>query len=137
MSEEKAQQPLERVLIELHKGVRRKAPADRTEASPHILLGPVVQRSIGSNDSPEFYFIVTGGAEQTPSTMCIGGAERSYPDTFRLALRADLVAHAKPIVLHDFDDELEMARRAAAIWPCEQTQRIVADIQAERTAVRH
>lgn len=27
----------------------------------------------------------------------------------------------RPLVVHDTDDELQMARRCAAIWPCRKT----------------
>lgn len=121
----------ELVLNELHAAARGKDPSDRSPASSHILLGPVVQRPLDSgDDTPEFYFAITGGSEKTPSTISIGGADRTLPEEFRQALLVDLVGQ-RPIVIHDLDDELEMARWAAAIWPCEQTQRILAAVRQE------
>jgi len=40
----------------------------------------------------------------------------------------------RPCVMHDFDDELEMAKWAEAAWPCAKSTRIRKSIEAERAA---
>jgi len=121
-----------RVLRELRAAARHKAPTDRSPPSGHILLGPVVQKPLDAQDGvPEFYFAIVGGTEQTFATMSVGGAERDLPTEFRLALIADLISQ-RPIVIHDMADELELARWAAAIWPNEETARILAAVRRER-----
>jgi hypothetical protein len=122
-----------RVLDELRTTARHKAPADRSAPGLHILLGPVVERPEGHDHDQPFYFVTMGGTERTHSTICIGGPERSLPEEFRTALAADLV-NQRPIVIHDFDDELEMAKWGAAIWPCKKTQRVLDAIRQERAA---
>jgi hypothetical protein len=51
----------------------------------------------------------------------------------RRALMIALVTH-RPLVVHDFDDELVMARFCEAIWPCAKLTRIRQQIERERRA---
>jgi hypothetical protein len=96
--------------------------ADRT-----LALGPLVWLPGADGVSRLRYFIV-GSADQCGEFHCdqiIGGEDD------RLALLAALVAH-KPLVIHDFNDELAMARFAEAVWPCVKITRIREQLEKER-----
>jgi hypothetical protein len=91
--------------------------ADRT-----LAFGPLV-----SGLSECRYFIV-GSVDECGEFHCdqiIGGEDD------RLALLAALVT-LRPLVIHDFDDELQMARFCESVWPCAKITRIRAQLEQER-----
>ena len=92
----------------------------------HVLVGPIVR------GEPYFYFVTgcatVGGAFHLAQ---LGAADRGLAEAWRHGLLAELIQH-RPIVIHDFDDELEMARWAAVICPGEKTARILAALRRER-----
>jgi hypothetical protein len=96
--------------------------ADRT-----LAFGPLVWQPSRDGLSKCRYFIV-GSADQCGEFHCnqIIGSEDD-----RLALLAELVA-LRPLVIHDFDDELEMARFCESLWPCGKITRIREQIERER-----
>jgi hypothetical protein len=93
----------------------------------HILLGPIV---LDDSDLP--YFVV-GSATASGEFRVdqFKASERDLAEMWRANLFLALVTR-RPIVIHDFDDELEMARWAAAICPSARTARILAAIRRER-----
>jgi hypothetical protein len=99
--------------------------SDRT-----VMLGPVVTLN------GDWYFIFATGKCGGIWTVKIEGADRAFAEETRSALWFNLIQH-KPLIVHDFDDELEMARWAEVAWPSKQTRKIVSDIEAERAARRH
>jgi hypothetical protein len=50
---------------------------------------------------------------------------------FRRQLMLELCSRP-PLVVHDFDDELEMVQWCNATWPCEKTASILRDTERER-----
>jgi hypothetical protein len=93
----------------------------------HVLMGPVVH-----DHQARFYFwycLVTAKPEFTVERL------QGKDKTTTAGLRADLIAailQHRPDALKVFDDELKMAEFAAAICPCEETNRHVAYIRLER-----
>jgi hypothetical protein len=61
----------------------------------------------------------------------LGSQERDLAERLRASLIVALI-QGRPLVIHDTDDELEMARWCEAIWPSEKTRRVRAGIEAER-----
>lgn len=49
----------------------------------------------------------------------------------RAALILEFISR-RPIVMHDFDDELRFIRYCEAVWPCPKTSRLRAEIERER-----
>jgi hypothetical protein len=43
-----------------------------------------------------------------------------------------LATNHKPVVIHDFDDELAMVRFCEILWPGKRVAKIRAEIEAER-----
>lgn len=92
-----------------------------------IVFGPLVWRPSDGGSSKYWYFIV-GSADESGEFHCdqiIGGADD------RLALLAALVSRP-PLLVHDFADELEMARFCEAAWPCAKITRIRKQLEQER-----
>lgn len=99
-----------------------------SKAADHTLaIGPSVWQPSADGLSKRWYFVV-GSGDASGEFHCdqiIGDA------TDRLSLLAALVAH-KPLVIHDFDDELAMASFAEALWPCAKITRIREQMERER-----
>jgi hypothetical protein len=99
-----------------------------------LLVGPVAWQPSDGPSALEWFFIVVG---------CDWTGEMRHDELFAeteadtVALRADVMAALAarpPCVLHDFDDELEMAKVAEANWPCAKITGIRQAIEAERAA---
>jgi hypothetical protein len=92
-----------------------------------LAFGPLVWQPSRNGLSKCRYFIV-GSADECGEFHCdqiIGGEDD------RLALLAALVT-LRPSVIHDFDDELQMARWCEALWPCAKITRIREQLEQER-----
>ncbi len=98
--------------------------------APHVIVGPVVWRP-NEAGRRQWYFVLASGDPGFFSVMVGFGDDAELADQCRAsALVAFLMR--KPIVVHDMDDELAMARLCEAIWPCAKTRKVRAGIQAER-----
>ncbi|MFL5267271.1 MAG: hypothetical protein ACJ8AH_11885 [Stellaceae bacterium] len=104
---------------------------DGEDVSPHVLLGPVVR---DPRDDGKWYFVVGTGDRFGVHLDCLGAVEEALADELRGSLQMAMLAHP-PLVVHDFDDELEMARWAERIWPGSKTRKIRSDIESERAAL--
>jgi hypothetical protein len=99
-----------------------------------LMFGPVVWQPSDGTSARRWYFHVVG----------CGRTGEVWNDQLNAETEADTVAlrngikmaliDQRPCVMHDFDDELEMARWAEAAWPCAKITRIRAGIEAERAA---
>lgn len=94
-----------------------------------VLLGPVVWDP--DRNSRRSYFIIGVPERKRWHFERIGGEGHAELEAFRTALLMALARH-RPIVLHDLDDELRLARLADAILPTEQTAALCREIAAER-----
>lgn len=105
---------------------------DMDRAKPHVLVGPVVWQP-GEGGARRWYFVIgSGGADGFRSDQ-LAGADEALTDQMRAAVYATLLRRP-PIVLHEFDDECEMARWAELIWPSDKTRGIRTAMEAERRA---
>lgn len=106
---------------------------DRLGDAQHIIAGPAVT---DLEEPGMFYFVLVSG---TPHRDCHIDQLRS--DTSRLirrlrqAVLVAVVARRHPVVLHEFDDELGLAKFCETIWP-EKFASIREHMEAER-APRH
>jgi hypothetical protein len=82
---------------------------------------------------PAFYF-VTGSADHEFFATQVGVSDRQDAEELRTAVMVALARKRTLLVIHGFNDELEMARWCEAIWPGERTRGIRAAIEAERQA---
>lgn len=102
----------------------------------HVLLGPVVW----DPDRPGWSYFTIGIPERDRWRFeRIDGEDQTELEAFRAALVRALIEH-RPIVIHDLDDELRMARLCDAILPTEHTAALCREIAAERVhlaAFRH
>lgn len=100
---------------------------DGSPEAGHVVLSPVVWQQ--DADRRRWYFTVASGSEFRVDQIVADN--RTMAERLRKALVVALTRR-KPIVIHDFDDELEMARWCEAIWPCPKTREIRAGIELER-----
>jgi hypothetical protein len=105
--------------------------ADVAGAVPHLMLGPVVWQIPAGSDRQQWYFVVGSGGRDGFWCDQLGGTGKADTAKIREAVRLRLL-QSPPIVVHDFDDELEMAKWCEAIWPCAMTTEIRTTIEAER-----
>jgi len=96
--------------------------------------GPVVWRPSDGTSARLWYLVVVGCDRQSEARIdrLVAGTEADTV-AMRTGIIAALVAH-KPCVVHDFDDELDMARHAEATWPGEKIRGVREAIEAERAA---
>ena len=100
--------------------------------SPHVLIGPLVWE--GETNDRQWYFVLGSGDRRGFRADKVAfKSDKELAKQTLFALHLALVHH-KPIVIHTFDDELEMARWAHSIWPSEKTRKIRDGSVAERTA---
>jgi hypothetical protein len=97
--------------------------ADRT-----LAIGPLVWQPSDGNASKHWYFVV-GSADSTAEFHCdqitVGG------ESDRVGFLAELVRH-RPLVVHTFDDELQLANFCESLWPCAKITRIREQLEQER-----
>jgi hypothetical protein len=99
-----------------------------------VVVGPIVWQT-GSDDERQWYFtIVTADKDGFGVDQVSCGDDRGLAEQTRVAVLFAFI-QKKPIVVHDCDDELRMARLSNAIWPCAKGRRLIAEIEAERAMV--
>ena len=59
------------------------------------------------------------------------GNDRDLAERSRIALMVEFVFR-RPLIVHEFDDELRFAEFCETMWPCERTTRIRTDVERER-----
>jgi hypothetical protein len=97
-----------------------------------ILLGPIVEAlPHGGLDLPPVYFL-TVSADDEPFPCVIGARTRAEADELRAAVRLRLLRHRIRPEVHDFADELEMARWAERTWPVPAMTTLRRQVEAER-----
>jgi hypothetical protein len=113
------------------------------KSPPIVCIGPVVRKSdVDLNPNlPPWYFVVASGEidpgdpgdsdlSGTFEVDLFGCPDESSADGLRRTFFAALAKHS--LLIHDFDDELELAMLCMALWPCAKTRQICATIEAER-----
>jgi hypothetical protein len=99
-----------------------------------LFLGPVCWQPSDGTSARRWYFNVAGckrNGEIFVDQLCA----ETEADTVEMRAGVTMaLAGLRPCVMLDFDDELEMARRAESLWPGEKITRIRKEIEAERKA---
>jgi len=97
------------------------------DRSPHVMIGPLVCR-----DKDHWYFVIGGSDRDGFKVDKIAvGDNRQFGEHVRGSIYIELLQRRR-VVLHDFDDELEMAKWCERIWPSDQTSQIRAAMESER-----
>ena len=103
----------------------------KADGAEQVMLGPVV---LDPADKP--YFVLVTGSEGSGSHIDqIGTPTEDVAEQLRGSLLIAVATELRSIVIHDFDDELRMARFGEALWPDRFTS-IRTAIEAER-ATKH
>ena len=106
-----------------------------TGEAPHIIIGPVVWK-LSDRDGRHWYFVVGSSAASGQfriDCLTIAMDERTVAENTRAALMLTFLER-KPVVMHDFDDELRMAKFFEAVFPCDKTRSIRANLERERAS---
>ena len=96
------------------------------------MIGPVCWASRQGRQK-EWYFTIAscGKDKQFRNDMIVTGASQSLGEEIRAGVTMAFLA-CRPLVVHDTDDELYMAKVCETLWPGERISRIRAEIEAER-----
>jgi hypothetical protein len=103
----------------------------RGSTGPHVFVGPIVWKPHGQ--TRRWYFSVVTGDDDGFRADAIDAGDRQTVEAARAAIWVRLMRRP-PIVLHDFDDELAMARWTASTWPSARAEALVRDIENERAS---
>jgi hypothetical protein len=101
------------------------------ETSGHIVIGPLVWQP--DKAGKKIWYIVVARASRDgfrTDRLCFGD-DPDFADQCRASIISGVAARG-PRVVYVMHDELATARLCEAIWPCEKTRGIRADIEAER-----
>jgi hypothetical protein len=105
------------------------------DTNGHVAIGPIVWDPTEQHGRHWYFVTCTPGIDQPLRIVRFKGVlDRALIERCRFALCLTFAWRRPPLVIHDFDDELHLARFCAAIFPCEKSHRLLADIEAERKA---
>jgi hypothetical protein len=100
------------------------------DVDSHVVIGPVVWQLKG--DMRQWYFVVASADEGIIRLDQMASDTKTLAQEFRDVLYVTLIQEKQPIIVHDINDELEMARLCETLWPSPKIRKIRADIEAER-----
>jgi hypothetical protein len=103
--------------------------------SIHVVVGPVVWQ-LKDDGKRLWYFVVATGDANGFRCDQIGSDSQKFASQSRAAVIVEITQRRPPLVIHDLDDELEMAKWCEVIWPGETTRQIRTGIEAERRSAR-
>ena len=101
--------------------------ADR--ADNHVVVGPLCWHPNDSGGKDWYVIVATSGVEHgfRHDQIIVPDGDPSH----RSALFLELY-QCRPLVIHDCDDELYMARLCEILWPCERVTDLRKAIKRER-----
>ena len=102
--------------------------------TPTIAVGPVVWNIEAGHDRKHWYFMVAStdaAGKFRTDQLKIANDDKPLAEETRAALVLAFV-NRRHAVIHDFNDELTMARFCEALWPCDKTHRLRASVEQER-----
>jgi hypothetical protein len=118
--------PEPKPLADLVDSLTRRINEERCDTA---LLGPVV---LDEDDRP-YFTALTGRIDGTAHIDGLFAPSRNGAETLRSEVFGAVLRFCRPIVVHDFDDELEMAKLAEVLWP-EKFAPIRRAVEEERRA---
>jgi hypothetical protein len=101
----------------------------------NVFIGPICWQPTDGKASRRWYFTVATSGEEgfRCDEIRLEGMERSEHEAMRQGFILGLVQRP-PLVIHNMDDELDMARWCEALWPGAKIKGIRESIEAERGA---
>jgi len=105
------------------------------ETDRHAVLGPVLWRPRADNPAGKnWYFILaTCGAGDFRCHQLSTGHDQDLADEAR-ALAMMVLIERPPLVVHDTDDEVQMARLCESLWPGKRNGALRAAVEREYAA---
>jgi hypothetical protein len=102
----------------------------------NIAVGPLVWDINPGHDRRYWYVVIAAEKAGKPVLTQLTSADPDCQraEALRATLLAELATRRPPLVIHAFDDELQLAGFCNTIWPSARTKRLVADIKQERGA---
>ena len=119
--------PIDEVIATIRRG---------TDASPHVLFGPIQRSRPGIAALADYHFVVFGADGGDLRVSCLNFREREPAETVRRLLIMKLGV-TEPVVVHDLDNEMELVRVCDRLWPSAKTKRLLAVVEAERGPAGH
>jgi hypothetical protein len=105
----------------------------RNVDSPHIVIGPAAWQPSDGTAAKRWY-VTIAASEAGRGFRCDQVVlSPDSPQNDRARIMAAFVAHP-PLVIHDVDDELYMARLCETLWPGPEITRLRQAVEAERIA---
>jgi len=107
-----------------------------------VLISPIVWDVPRGSDMRQWYFVIASGRisrdtgrgrDFTLDRVTVEGGEQFAVEARKQFLTA-VAARTEPLIVHTFDDELDMAEWLAGIWPGERSRGLVRSIRNERAA---
>jgi hypothetical protein len=105
----------------------------RNVNSPHIVIGPTTWQPSDGTAGKRWY-VTIAASEAGRGFRCDQVIlSPDSPEEDRAGIMAAFVAR-RPIVIHDVDDELYMARLCETLWPGPEITKLRQAVEAERAA---
>lgn len=103
----------------------------RGSNSPHVVIGPIVWQPNDGTAGKRWYFTVAS-SEPKRGFRCdqLSTDNKEDCEHFRSAVYFAFFQH-RPLVLHDTDDELYMARLCETLWPGQRISNLRKTLEAE------
>jgi hypothetical protein len=101
---------------------------------PTVAIGPLVWGIEQGHDGRHWYFTVASAdaaGQFHVDQFKVASDDQSLAEETRAALMLEFI-NRRPVVMHDFDDELRMIHFCEALWPCDKTHRLRAAVEQER-----
>jgi hypothetical protein len=100
----------------------------------HVVVGPLCWQPSDGTNAKMWYFIVATADKQRRfhCDQLIGPDEIEAAKLIRTAVMLALSRPPSPLVIHDMDDELQMARLCEVLWPGKRISKLRASVEAER-----
>jgi hypothetical protein len=107
---------------------------------PNVVVGPLLWQPSDGTSNKNWYFILATSEPKRGFRCDRVGLDADQREQQRGAVILELIQQRPPLIIHDMDDEVQMAPLCEILWPGERIsglrKRIEADYAARRTEVR-
>jgi hypothetical protein len=102
----------------------------------HVAVGPLLWDINPGHDQRYWYVVIAAEKAGKLVLVQLASAEPDcqIAEAMLAALLLELATRRPPLVVHAFDDELQLAGFCNTIWPSQRTKRLVEAIKQERGA---
>jgi len=105
----------------------------RNVNSPHIVIGPAIWQPSDGTAGKRWYVTIAASEAGRGFRCDQVTLSPDSPEDDRARIITAFVPH-RPLVIHDADDELYMARLCEILWPGPKITRLRQTVEAERAA---